>query len=131
VGGLVFFLIGLIVATDSSDIASVLIGLAVGGLGLGFAYGGARTGVFMTQRGLTVREFFAVESYATESLRSLGIGEHEHETVPLMLVFPVIRLRDRDVALSCLATYRFLPGASRQATRAAETMAKWTDKPVT
>lgn len=131
-----FALVGAAVLVDSrtgsgTDIASVLIGVGVVGIGLASAWGGVRMGVVRTPSGLTVRELFGGETYERGILAGFSVGEEEHDMLPLKVVFPVLRLAEADdVPVMSLATYGLFPGARKRAARAAATMAAWTGRPV-
>lgn len=134
--GLTFGLLGVGILADPRigsriDIASIVIGIGVTGVGLAFAWGGSRMGVVRTPSGLAVREVFGGETYEPSLLAGFSVEEEDHDMLPLKVVFPVIRLAEGDdVQVLSLATYGIFPGARKRAARAADTMAAWTGKPV-
>lgn len=134
--GLIFGLVGVGIVADARigsriDIASIVIGLGVTGLGLGGAWGGVRMGVVRTAAGLTVREVLGGSIYETDMLEGISVGEQDHDSLPLRIVFPVLRLvGGDDVPVMCLATYGILPSSRKRAAKAAARMAAWTGKPV-
>jgi hypothetical protein len=134
--GLCFSLAGVAVLADPRigsriDVASVVIGFGVTGLGLAIAWGGCRMGVVGTPAGLVVRELFGGETYEPEVLAGFAVGEQFHDVLPLMIIFPVLVLaQDGEVAVMSLANYSIFPGARQRAAKAAETMAEWTGRPV-
>lgn len=101
-------------------------------LGLAFTWGGARMGAFRKKDGVRVRELFGQgRIYRPEEIAGFTTREHEHHTLPLTVIQPVIVLQGGfEVWLSSLASYRVIPGARRQARAAAQRMANWTDRPV-
>ena len=134
--GLIFALIGAGILADpliSSriDIASIVIGLGVTGLGLAVAWGGFRMGVVKTPAGLTVRELFEAKTYEPDMLEGFSVGEQDHGSLPIKIVFPVLRIvEDDDVPVMSLATYAILPSSRKRAARAAARMGAWTGRPV-
>lgn len=133
--GLTFALLGAITAAPEPgagiDIAALVLGVVIAGFGLAFAWGGLRMGVVRCGSGLRIRELFGGETYTNEQIRGFDIGEDDHDTVPLTIIFPTIQLTDgEEIRVTALATFRVLPGAVRQTRRAADKMAAWTGKGV-
>lgn len=134
--GLVFALIGVGLLADPRigsqiDIFTIVLGLGATGGGLAFAWGGSRLGVVRTPAGLKVRELGESKTYTPDMLAGFSVGEHDHDTLPVKVVFPVLRMaKDDDVPVMSLANYAIFPGARKRATKAVKTMAEWTGRPV-
>lgn len=115
---------------------TIVSGAVIGGLcallGLAFSWGGARMGAFPKGDGVKVRELFGSgRPYRPEEILGFTTREHEHHTLPLIVIQPVIVLEGgSDVWLTSLASCRLIPGARRQTLATSKRMVDWTGRPV-
>jgi hypothetical protein len=137
-GGLGCTLVGVLMATDPAQSrqpeAAGAVGVAVlaGALGLGLVAAGLRTGVFLTERGVTVREVLGSTTYPVDEIAAVTVGEQQHHLLPLTLFFPGLRLASGAlVGARSLAVLSVIPGARRKAGRAAALIALHTGRPLT
>jgi len=138
--GLVFSLLGVVMVTmpaepgvtRSTYVSGIVIGAVCALLGLPFIWGGARMGVFRTGDGVKVRRLFGTAiTYHADEIQGFTLGQEEHDSVPLMLIYPSIKLTNgSEVDITSLSSYRLIPGARRQALKAVSKMGGWTNRPV-
>ena len=138
--GLGFSMLGMVMVTMPAEpgvtrptyFSSIAIGVVCALLGLPFVWGGARVGVFRTGDGLKVRQLFGTATtYRADEIQGFTLGQEEHHSVPLMLIYPSIKLTNgSEVDITSLASYRLIPGARRQALNAICKMGQWTNRPV-